>query len=229
MAVSPENQGLSIFNGNDVGSSKAWISRVLISTFSRFGTPTAVLGIDPEAKFRRDRALIEPGTSHPRFQDHTQSIEERTDRPAVSPDQVDILGVAHGLREVQLVERSPATNRTASRSMSSEKISTRARLMMRSCSTCRCSAQGTTFPQATMFCVGIMRRPGARGARRSATGDRAGAAQARSPGRVPPVGRARSRAASPPCPQRFQHRTRQRVVAEMVHALLNESADSTIA
>ena len=70
----------------------------------------AVFGIDPEAKLRCDGTLIEPRSPQPRFQDDTQSIEDGTDRPAGSPDQVDILGVAHRLREVQLVERCPATN-----------------------------------------------------------------------------------------------------------------------
>ena len=71
---------------------------------------TAVFGIDPEAKLRCDRTLIEPRAPQPRFQNDTQSIEDGTDRPAGSPDQVDVLGIAHRPREVQLVERRPATN-----------------------------------------------------------------------------------------------------------------------
>src|SRR5260370_1153099 len=68
-----------------------------------------------------------------------------------------------GAGKCSLFSAVPPRNRSCSRRKGSAKRSTMARLMIRSCSTCRCSAHGTNLLQAMMFIIGIIRRAPAAG------------------------------------------------------------------
>ena len=70
----------------------------------------AILGLDPETKLRRDRALIELRPPQPVLQDDAQPIEDWADQPGGGWDKVDILLIAQRRREVQLVERRSTAN-----------------------------------------------------------------------------------------------------------------------
>ena len=110
MAAFPENQGFTISSGNCHRPIERFDLPGIDLDLQPNRHAAGVLGLDPEAELRRDRALIELRPPQPRLQDNTQPIEDRPDRTGRRAHQVDILRVAQRRREVQLVERRSTAN-----------------------------------------------------------------------------------------------------------------------
>ena len=70
-----------------------------------------VLGQKPVAERDPTLRLLPPRLAQPGIERASQAVHQRTGRPGLNLDQVDILGIARGRRQVELVERRASPKR----------------------------------------------------------------------------------------------------------------------
>ena len=105
MSARPEYHRESTENARFVKPSTEKCSRVLISTLRRRTQPRHVLGQEPVAERHPPLRLLPPRLAKPGIERPSQSVHQRTGRSGLDLDQIDILGIARGRRQVELVER----------------------------------------------------------------------------------------------------------------------------